>query len=39
MQGGEQERIDVYGFWPALCGLGLAAGIFFVMFALATGFS
>lgn len=39
MQGGEQEQIDVYGFWPAVFGVALAAGIFFLMFALATGFA
>ena len=38
MQGGEQEQIDAYGIWPALCGFGIAAGIFVLMFSLATGF-
>lgn len=28
-----------YGYWPAVCGLLLAAGVIYMMFALADGFA
>lgn len=34
-----QDDSRAYGLWPTIAGFAFAAGIFWIMFALATGFA